>query len=147
MKYIEKYVNRYNLYQRMKNQTVILVGKFMANKILEKLLMYLIAKFITKLPLVARKNAILVVHNRLSKITHFVAMTEKTSVEELERFFRDNVWKLHGLLKSIILDRKPQFVAELMKELNKMLEIKMRLSTAFHSQIYKQIECMNYKLE
>ena len=89
MKYIEKYVNRYNLYQRMKNQTVILVGNFMENKILEKLLMYLIAKFMTKLPLVARKNVILVVHNRLSKITYFVAMTEKTLVEELERLFRD----------------------------------------------------------
>ena len=63
----------------------------MTNKILEKLLIYLIAKFITKLLLVARKNAILVVHNRLSKITYFVAMTEETSVEKLERLFRDNV--------------------------------------------------------
>jgi len=107
MKYIEKYVNRYNLYQRMKNQIVILVEKFMANKILEKLLIYLIVKFITKLPLVARKNAILVVCNRLFKITHFVVMTEETSVEELVRLFRNNVWKLHGLLKSVILDRKP----------------------------------------
>jgi len=107
MKYIEKYVNRYNLYQRMKNQIVILVEKFMANKILEKLLIYLIVKFITKLPLVARKNAILVVCNRLFKITHFVVMTEEISVEELVRLFRNNVWKLHGLLKSVILDRKP----------------------------------------
>lgn len=147
MKYIEKYVNRYNLYQRMKNQIVILVEKFMANKILEKLLIYLIVKFITKLPLVARKNAILVVCNRLFKITHFVVMTEETSVEELVRLFRNNVWKLHGLLKSVILDRKPQFVAELMKKLNKMLRIKMRLSIVFHPQIDKQIECMNYKLE
>ena len=63
----------------------------MTNKILEKLLIYLIAKFITKLLLVARKNAILVVHNRLSKITYFVAMAEETSVEKLERLFRDNV--------------------------------------------------------
>ena len=63
----------------------------MTNKILEKLLIYLIAKFITKLLLVARKNAILVVHNRLSKITYFVAMTEETSVEKLEILFRDNV--------------------------------------------------------
>jgi len=56
-----------------------------------------------KLPLVARKDAILVVYNRLSKITHFVAITEGTLVKGLARLFRDNVWKLHGLLESIVL--------------------------------------------
>ncbi len=37
--------------------------------------------FIIKLPLVARKDAILVVYDKLFKITHFVATTEGTSVE------------------------------------------------------------------
>jgi len=46
---------------------------------------------ITKLPLVARKDAILVVCNRLFKITHFVATTEGTLVEGLARLFRDNI--------------------------------------------------------
>jgi len=36
---------------------------------------------------------------------------EKTSVEGLARLFRDNVWKLYGLPKSIISDRGPQFIA------------------------------------
>ncbi len=61
--------------------------------------------FITKLPLVVGKNAILVVCDRLSKMTHFVAMTEGTSVEGLMRLFRDNIWKLHELPESIISDR------------------------------------------
>ena len=47
--------------------------------------------FITKLPVVARKDAILVVCNRLSKITHFVAATEGTLVKGLARLFRDNM--------------------------------------------------------
>jgi len=46
--------------------------------------------------------------------------------------FRDNVWKLHGLPKSIISDRRPQFAAGLMRELNGMLEIKSKLSMACH---------------
>jgi len=46
--------------------------------------------------------------------------------------FRDNVWKLYGLSESIISDRKPQFAAELMKELNRMLGIKSKLSMVFH---------------
>jgi len=44
-----------------------------------------------KLPLVAEKDAILVVCNRLSKMIHFVATTEETSVERLARLFRNNV--------------------------------------------------------
>jgi len=59
---------------------------------------------------------------------------EKISVEGLARLFRDNVWKLHGLPESIILDRGPQFVAGLMKELNRMLGIESKLSMVFHPQ-------------
>jgi len=80
--------------------------------------MHLTVDFITKLPVVAEKDAILVVCDRLSKMTHFVATMEGTSAEGLVRLFRDNVWKLHGLLESVVLDREPQFAAELMKELN-----------------------------
>jgi len=39
------------------------------------------------------------------------------------------------LLKSVISDREPQFAAGLIKELNKILEIEMKLSTAFYPQI------------
>ncbi len=47
--------------------------------------------FITKLLLVVRRDAILVVCNRLSKITHFVTTIKGTLVERLTRLFRDNV--------------------------------------------------------
>ena len=79
---------------------------------------HLTVNFITKLLVVARKDVILVVYDRLSKMTHFVATTEGTSAEGLARLFWDNVWKLHGLPESVVLDRGPQFAAELTKELN-----------------------------
>jgi len=88
--------------------------------------------FITKLLLVARKNIILVVCNRLSKIAHFIAIIEEISVEGLARLFRNNVWKLHRLPKSVISDIRPQFAVEFTKELNRMLEIKTKLSASFH---------------
>jgi len=72
------------------------------------------ADFITKLPLAQGYDSILVVVNRLTKIVHFIPTTEKTSAEGLVQLFRDNVWKLHGLPKSIISDKGPQFVAGLM---------------------------------
>jgi len=65
-------------------------------------------------------------------MTHFVTTTERTSAEGLARLFRNNIWKLHGLPESVVLDRRPQFAAELTKELNRMLGIKTKLSTAFH---------------
>ena len=90
--------------------------------------------FITKLLVVAEKNAILVVCDRLSKMMHFMATMEETSAEGLARLFRDNVWKLHRLLESIVLDRGLQFAAEITKELNSILGIKTKLFTAFYSQ-------------
>ena len=44
-----------------------------------------------KLLLVARKDVILVVCDKLFKITHFVATTEETTAEGLVRLFRDNM--------------------------------------------------------
>ena len=90
--------------------------------------------FIIKLPVVARKDAILVVYDKLSKMTHFVTTMEGTSAEVGKIIQRDNMWKLHGLLESIVLDRRLQFAAEITKELNSMLGIKTKLSTAFHPQ-------------
>ena len=103
--------------------------------------------FITKLPVVAGKNTIMVVCNQLSKMIYFVAMTEETLVEGLARLFRDNIWKLHGLLESVIFNRGPQFAAELTKELNRMLGIETKLLTVFHPQTNGQIEQINQELE
>ena len=124
----------------MKNRTEAPAEKLIMNKVLEKALIYLIVNFIPKLPLVAEKNAILVVCNQLSKIAHFMVITERTSVEGLVRQFQDNVWKLHKLLESVISNRESQFAAELIKELSKMLGIETRLLTVFHSQTDRQIE-------
>ena len=73
--------------------------------------------------------------------------TEKTTAEDLARLFRDNIQKLHGLLKSVILDKGLQFAAGLIKELNKMLGIETKLSTAYHPQMDGQTERTNQELE
>ena len=88
---VGRYVEGYDICQRMKNRIEGLVGKLKLSEVPEKLWTHLIVDFITKLPLVAGKDVILVICNRLSKLTHFVATTEGTSVEELARLFRDNV--------------------------------------------------------
>jgi len=53
------------------------------------------------------------------------------------------MWKLYELLESMISDREPKFAIELIKELNRMLEIKTKLSMFFHPQTDKQTEQIN----
>ena len=74
------------MYQRMKNRIEVLAGKLKLSEIPKKLWTHLIVDFIMKLLLVARKDAILVVSNKLSKMTYFVTITEG-----LAQLFRDNV--------------------------------------------------------
>jgi len=144
---VGKYVEGCNLCQQMKNRTEEPAGKLKLSEVPQKTRTHLTVDFIMKLPVVAEKDAILVVCNRLSKMMHFVATTEGISAEGLARLLQDNVWKLHGLPESVVSDRGPQFTAELMKELNRMLGIKTKLSTAFHPQTDGQTERMNQELE
>ena len=137
-----KYVEGCDLCQRMKNRTEEPVGKLKLSEEPQKTWTHLTVDFITKLLVVAGKDAILLVCDRLSKMTYFVATTEG-----LARLFRDNVWKLHGLPESVVSDRGPQFTVELTKELNRMLGIKTKLSTVFHPQTDGQTERMNQELE
>ena len=135
MRDVGKYVEECDLYQRMKNRIEEPVGKLKLGEMPEKPWTHLMVDFITKLLVVAGKDTILDVYDRLSKMTHFVTTIERTLAEGLVRLFRNNMWKLHGLPESVVSDRGPQFAAELTKKLNRILEIKTKLSIAFHPQM------------
>jgi len=104
---VGRYVEGCDLCQRMKNRTEELAGKLKLSEVPEKPWSHITVDFITKLLVVVEKDVILVVYNRLSKMTHFVAMTEGTSAEGLARLFQDNVWKLYRLPESMVSDRGP----------------------------------------
>jgi len=146
-KEVGRYVNGCNAYQRYKNRSEAPAGKLMPNAIPEKLWSHISADFITKLPLAQGYDAILVVCDRFSKMAHFIATTKKTLAEGLAKLFRDQVWRLHGLPESIISDRRVQFAAGMMKELNNLLGIQTKLSMAYHPQMDGQTERINQELE
>jgi len=101
-KEIKQYVEGCDQCQRMKNRVEMLAGKLRPNEIPERPWQHILVDFITKLPVSKGYDSILVVCHRFLKISHFVATTEKITVEGLARPFRNNVWKLHGLPKSVI---------------------------------------------
>ena len=81
------------------------------------------------------------------EMAYFMPITEKTLAKGVARLFWDNIWKLHGLPESIITDRGVQFAAGMIRELNQMLGIDIKLLTAYHPQTDDQIERMNQELE
>ena len=137
----------YDQCQRMKNRAEIPVGKLRPNQIPERPWQHISVDFITKLPMSKDHGSILVVCDRFSKMSHFVVIIEKMMAEGLVRLFKNNVWKLHGLLESVISDRGLQFAAGLTKELNKMLGIETKLSMAYYPQIDSQTKKTNQELE
>ena len=134
IKDMQKYVDRCDLCQTIKNCMKTLAEKLMANNMPEESQIYLTVNFITELPIEANKNTILVVCDILSKIVYFSIKIEETSAKELARLFRDNVWKLHTLLESRISDKRSQITADLTKELNRTLGIATKLSVTFYPQ-------------
>ena len=146
-KKVKQYMKGYDSYQRNKNCIEQPAGKLIYNSIPKKPWSHILADFITKLLLAQEYDSILVVVNRLTKIVHFIPTIEKTSAEELARLFKDNIWKLHKLSKSIISDRGPQFIAGLIRKLNKILEIESKISIAFYPQTNRQTERINQELE
>ena len=147
MREVKIYVEGCDQCQKMKNRAEMPAGKLRPNQVPERPWQHISVDFITKLPVSKGHDLILVVCDRFLKMSHFVVTTEKTTAEGLAKLFRDNVWKLHGLPESVISDRGPQFAAGLTKELNKMLGIETKLSTAYHPETNGQMERTNQELE
>jgi len=75
----------------MKNRVEMPAGKLRPNKVPERPWKHISVDFITKLPVSKGHDLILVVCDRFSKMSHFMAMTEKTTAEGLAKLFRDNM--------------------------------------------------------
>jgi ribosomal protein S17E len=95
-------------------------------------------------------NAILMMIDRLTKMHHYLSCTiekEDTSAEETARLLINFVWKLHELSSIIVFDRESQFVLFVWKIMCKLLNINVKLSTAFHSETNDQSEIANQKMK
>ena len=103
--------------------------------------------FVTVLPESKGYDAIMVVVDRLSKRRHFSPCLTTLDVEGLAALFLRDIWKLHGLPRTIISDRGVLFVADFWKSLCKRLGTQGLLSTAFHPETDGQTERVNSSME
>jgi len=103
--------------------------------------------FIKGLPLSHSFNVILVVVYRFIKYAHFVPLKHPFTAPQIAQVVFDNIVKLHSLPTSIVTDRDRIFVSAFWKELFKLYDINLQLSTAYHPQTDGQTECVNQCLE
>jgi hypothetical protein len=92
-------------------------------------------------------DSILVVVDRLVKMVHFIPCNKSIPSKNITKLFFDNVFHYHGFFKDIIFDSGPQFTSKFWKQLFELLGVKVKLSSTFHPQTYRQMKQVNQVLE
>lgn len=73
--------------------------------------------FITHISPASGKSIIWVIVDRLSKYAHFVALPGQFSTVTLAPIFISEIYRLHGMPKTIVSDRDRVFVSKFWREL------------------------------
>jgi hypothetical protein len=103
--------------------------------------------FITGLPRAQGKDCIFVVVDRLTKFAHlFPIATDFGATQLAELFFRE-VFRLHGLPKTIISDRDSRFMSTFWQELFRLVGMTLTPSTSYHPHMDGQTEIVNKWVE
>ena len=133
--------------QRIKSTRHAPYGQLQLLEVPEKPWKSIAMDFITDLPESETNNAILVVIDRLTKMSHFIPCRKDMNTKQFKILFMNNIYRLHGLLANITTDRDTLFTSELWQETTRQLQIKRKMSTAFHPQTDGQTEGTNAILE
>ena len=103
--------------------------------------------FIEGLPRSQHYNAILVVVDKFSKYGHFLPLAHPFTALTIAQLYFSHIYKLHGLPEAIISDRHRIFTSNLWKELFKLTDTQLLMSSAYHPQTDGQTERLNQCLE
>jgi transposase InsO family protein len=104
--------------------------------------------FIVGLPRTTKGyDSIWVIIDRLTKIAHFLPVKTDHSVIVYAQLYITHILSLHGVPKTIVSDRGPQFVSKFWEELHKSLGTKLLHNSAYHPQTSGQTERVNQILE
>ena len=97
--------------------------------------------FITGLPRTLHGyNSIWVIGDRLTKSAHFLPVRDRYTVDKYAELYLTKIVCLHGVPKSIVSDRGPQFTAQFWKSLHDAMGTDLTFSTAYHPQTGGQTE-------
>ena len=97
--------------------------------------------FIIGLPRTRRQHdAIWVIVDRLTKSTHFLAVSNDDPLDKLAKLYVEEIVRLHGVPISIVSDRDPIFTSRFWSSLQDAMGTRLHFITAFHPQVDGQSE-------
>jgi hypothetical protein len=103
--------------------------------------------FVGPLPKTPRGfDSITVFVDKLTKQVHFVPCHTTDSASQIARIFFDHIFRLHGMPTTIVSDRDAKFTSRFWKELGRLMDVHLAMSTAFHPQTDGQTERANRTL-
>jgi hypothetical protein len=145
---IARYVVRCDTCRRVKAIHMKTVGPLQSLPIPTRKWEDISMDFIVGLPRTAKGyDSIRVIIDRLIKIAHFLPVKVKYTVATYAELYIARILSLHGVPKTIVSDRGPQFVSKFWKELHKSLGTKLLHSSAYYPQTSGQTERINQILE
>jgi len=114
---IRKYIRECDVCQRNKVKNIHLAGLLQPLPIPTQMWTEVSMDFIEGLANSNGRNVIMVVVDRLSKYAHFIPLSHPYTAGSVAQLFLDQIFKLHGLPKSIVSDRDRVFTSNFWKEL------------------------------
>jgi hypothetical protein len=103
--------------------------------------------FIELLPRSGQVNCILVVVDKLSKYSYFIALSHPFTASGVAQAFLTQVYRLHGMPTTIISDRDKIFPSTFWQELFKLANVKLLMSSAYHPHTDSWTERVNQCME
>lgn len=107
-----KTVEECEVCQRCKGENVLYPKLLQPLPIPKEAWRHISIDFIEGLPKSEGMDTILVVMDRFTKYAHFIALTHPYTAAAVAYIFLNNIFKLHGLLETIVFDRDPIFTIQ-----------------------------------
>ena len=85
--------------------------------------------------------------DRFTNFSHLFVVTSSFSATQVAGHFSKEIFRLHGLPKSIVSDRDGRFMSSFWKELFRLVGTQLTPSTRYHSQTDGQTKRVNKWLE
>ena len=93
------------------------------------------------------KDTILVVVDRLNKYAHFLNLAHPFFSAIVAQLYFEHIFELHGLPKTIVIDRDRIFLSKFWQKLFTLLKVSLHMSPTYHPHNDGQTEVVNMSLE
>lgn len=144
---VQEFVKQCQICQQAKTERIKTLGLLQPLPILDQAWEIISLDFIEGLPPSDSFNALLVVIDKFTKYGHFIPIKHPFTALQIAQVFMNNVYKLHGLPKTIISDRDRVFTSAVWQQLFKLTDTKLMMSSSYHPQTDGQTKRLNQCVE